>query len=146
MAGALGLRLCGPASYFGVVHDKPFIGDDTRPIIPRDIDRACRLELAGSLNAVVSQQLLPCLQGGRVLAAEVMMMNAGIRTLMRDNKTHQIDNAIATGSADGSITMDNSLILLYQQGKISRHDCVAAARDPEYVKKNILTPGAARLG
>jgi len=115
-------------------------------VFPEVQQAQIRLELAGSLNAVVSQQLLPCLQGGRVLAAEVMMMNAGIRTLMRDNKTHQIDNAIATGSADGSITMDNSLILLYQQGKISRHDCVAAARDPEYVKKNILTPGAARLG
>ena len=58
MAGALGLRLCGPASYFGVVHDKPFIGDDTRPITPRDIDRACRLELAGSLLALALLGLL----------------------------------------------------------------------------------------
>ncbi len=58
MAGALGLRLCGPASYFGVVHVKPFIGDDTRPITPRDIDRACRLELAGSLLALALLGLL----------------------------------------------------------------------------------------
>jgi len=115
-------------------------------VFPEKQQAQIRLELAGSLNAVVTQQLLPCLQGGRVLAAEVMMMNVGIRTLMRDNKTHQIDNAIATGSSDGSISMDNALILLYQQGKISRYDCVAAARDQEYVKKNILTPGAARLG
>ena len=48
MAGALGVRLCGPASYFGVPHDKPFIGDEERPVEPEDIRRACRMELAGS--------------------------------------------------------------------------------------------------
>ena len=49
MAGALGLRLCGPASYFGVRHDKPWIGDRRREIVPGDISRACRLEYAGAL-------------------------------------------------------------------------------------------------
>ncbi len=49
MAGALGLRLCGPASYFGRVHDKPWIGEEKRAIAADDICRACRLELAGSL-------------------------------------------------------------------------------------------------
>ena len=48
MAGALGVRLCGPASYFGVPHDKPYIGDEERPVEPEDIRRACRMELAGS--------------------------------------------------------------------------------------------------
>ena len=51
MAGALGLRLCGPASYFGIIHDKPWLGDGLREIVPGDIRRACRLELAGSLLA-----------------------------------------------------------------------------------------------
>ncbi len=49
MAGALGVRLCGPASYFGERHDKPYIGDDTRPVGAEDIPRACRMEAAGSL-------------------------------------------------------------------------------------------------
>ncbi|MBQ7435571.1 MAG: cobalamin biosynthesis protein CobD [Oscillospiraceae bacterium] len=49
MAGALGLRLCGPASYFGVKHDKPWIGDWRREIVPGDISRACRLEYTGAL-------------------------------------------------------------------------------------------------
>ena len=48
MAGALGLRLCGPASYFGVRHDKPWIGDQRRRIVPGDIRCACRLEYAGA--------------------------------------------------------------------------------------------------
>lgn len=52
-AGALGVRLAGPASYFGVVHDKPYIGDDNRPIERADIGRACRLLKVTSLAALV---------------------------------------------------------------------------------------------
>ncbi len=52
-AGALGVRLAGPASYFGVVHDKPYIGDDNRLIERADIGRACRLLKATSLAALV---------------------------------------------------------------------------------------------
>ena len=48
MAGALGLRLCGPACYFGERHEKPWIGDERRKIVPSDIRRACRMEYAGS--------------------------------------------------------------------------------------------------
>ena len=48
MAGALGLRLCGPAYYFGTLYDKPYIGDSLREIEPEDIRRACRMETAGS--------------------------------------------------------------------------------------------------
>lgn len=53
MAGALGVRLAGPASYFGKVHQKPWIGDDTRPIEPQDITRAGRMLYAGSALALV---------------------------------------------------------------------------------------------
>ncbi|MBR6840063.1 MAG: cobalamin biosynthesis protein CobD [Oscillospiraceae bacterium] len=49
MAGALGLRLCGPATYFGERHEKPWIGDRRREIVPGDISRACRMEYAGAV-------------------------------------------------------------------------------------------------
>ncbi len=52
MAGALGLRLCGPAWYFGKRSEKPFLGDGTRNCEPEDIRRACRMEYAGSLLAL----------------------------------------------------------------------------------------------
>ena len=48
MAGALGLRLCGPATYFGERHEKPWIGDRRREIVPGDISRACRMEYTGA--------------------------------------------------------------------------------------------------
>lgn len=53
MAGALGLRLCGPASYFGLLREKPYIGDDNRQIEPADIRRACRMEYVGAGMALV---------------------------------------------------------------------------------------------
>jgi len=53
MAGALGLRLGGPASYFGLRHEKPWIGDQRRAIVPDDIRRACRLEYAGALLGLI---------------------------------------------------------------------------------------------
>ena len=52
MAGALGLRISGPAVYFGELHNKPWIGDERRPIEAEDIRRACRMETAGSLLAL----------------------------------------------------------------------------------------------
>lgn len=58
MAGALGLRLCGPASYFGTVHNKPWIGDDRRSAEAGDIPRACRLEQTGSLLCLGLMALL----------------------------------------------------------------------------------------
>lgn len=51
-AGALGVRLAGPTSYFGVVHDKPTIGDDIRPMRVDDIDAACRLLAATACAAL----------------------------------------------------------------------------------------------
>ena len=48
MAGALGVQLCGPAVYSGVLHNKPFVGDDLRPVSEGDILRACRMEAVGS--------------------------------------------------------------------------------------------------
>ena len=53
MAGALDVQLAGPASYFGVVHDKPTIGDPIRPVEAEDIRRANRLMVATSVLACV---------------------------------------------------------------------------------------------
>ncbi len=53
MAGALGLRLCGPASYFGVLTNKPYVGDAMREIVPEDIRRACQMESVGSWLCLV---------------------------------------------------------------------------------------------
>ena len=89
-----------------------------------------------ALQAVLSQQLLPRSGGeGRIVACEVMIVNHAIRNLIREGKTPQIENTLATTAELGSITMDNMLINLVRNRSISPQVAVEAARDPEYVRR-----------
>ena len=94
-----------------------------------------RVQLAMVLRAVVSQQLLPDKNGGLVPAFEVMHMNSAIRSMIRDSKTHQIDSAIAAGGAEGMVTMDQSILKLYQQGLIEKEIALDSADNPEQMKR-----------
>lgn len=107
-------------------------------VFPEKQQPQIRLQLSGCLNAVVEQQLVPGMNGGYVLASEVMMMTPAIRTLVRDGKTHQINNAILTAAREGCVSMDATLIMLCKSGRISNNQCIASAYDQDYVKKIIL--------
>ncbi len=100
--------------------------------------RQIRMQLSMTLVAVISQQLIPRKDGsGRVLASEFMLVNSAIRNLIREGKTPQIDNVIATTAESGSVTMDNSLIKLVREKKISAENARISARNQDYVVKNI---------
>jgi len=96
-----------------------------------------RVQLAEVLRTVVSQQLLPDVNGGLVPAYEIMHMTGAIRSLIRDNKGHQIDNAIAAGARDGMISMDQSILALYREGKISKETALEYADNPEQLRRSI---------
>lgn len=97
-----------------------------------------KTQLASVLQAVISQQLIIKKEGyQRVPACEIMVTNTGIRNLIRENKSHQIQNAIVTGANQGMITMDNSLKSLYRNGIISRKDALNHALDRDELAKNI---------
>ncbi|WP_322199274.1 type IV pilus twitching motility protein PilT [Acutalibacter intestini] len=96
-----------------------------------------RVQLSMVLSAVVSQQLLPDTQGGLVPAFEVMHMNSAIRSLIRDSKTHQIDSAIAAGSAEGMVTMDQSILKLYQQGMITKEIALNYSDNPDQLRRRL---------
>ncbi len=107
-------------------------------VFPEGRQHQIRLQLSMTLKAVVSQQLLLKQEGhGRVAACEVMMVNPAIRNLIREGKTPQINNTLATSAAEGSITMDNQLISLVRARKISPETAIAASNDVEYVRKTI---------
>lgn len=89
------------------------------------------------LHTVVSQALLPDLNGGLVPAYEIMYTNAAIRSLIRDGKTHQLDNAIASGSGEGMITMDQSILELYRAGRISLEVALEYCDNPEQLRRRI---------
>jgi twitching motility protein PilT len=96
-----------------------------------------RIQLAMVLKTVVSQQLLPDVHGGMVPACEIMQVNSAVRSMIRDNKSHQIDNAIAAGSRDGMITMDQAILELYHAGKITRETALEYADKPEQIKRQL---------
>ncbi len=90
------------------------------------------IQLATTIQGIISQQLVPKADGnGRVVAAEVLMATPAIRNMIRENKSHQIYSAIQTGSNAGMITMDKSLKQLYQQRLISLEEATKRAVSPD---------------
>ena len=77
------------------------------------------VQLANVLEAVISQQLLPRIDGTRVVATEIMTSTPAIKNLIREKKTYQIPSAIQTGLKFGMHSMDHSIISLYNEGIIA---------------------------
>ena len=84
-----------------------------------------RSQLANILMAICAQRLVPAIGGGRVVAAEILVANPAVRSVIREGKTHQLDTIIQTGADQGMQTMDRTLVKLVQTGVIT-HD---AARE-----------------
>jgi len=90
-----------------------------------------RTQLAGCLEAVISQQLLPRVdQPGRVLAAEIMLGTIAVRNIIREARTQTLPNAMVTGQSQQMRTMDSCLKDLYQQGIITYDTALTRARMP----------------
>jgi len=96
-----------------------------------------RVQLSMVLDTVVSQRLLPDKYCGMVPAYEIMHMTPAIRSMIRDCKNHQIDNAIASGTAEGMCSMDQSIAALYQSGKITRETALEFADNPEQMQRRL---------
>jgi twitching motility protein PilT len=77
-----------------------------------------RVQLAGTLQVVMSQRLIPRNGGGRVAAFEVLVANYAVRNTVRDGRTNQLRNLIVTGSKDGMVTLEQSLSELVASGAI----------------------------
>ena len=96
-----------------------------------------RMMLSMVLQTVVSQQMLPDKNGGMVPAFEVMHVNSAIRSMIRDNKSHQITNTMAASNQEGMITMDQAIVELYRAGLITRETALDYADAPELVKRQL---------
>lgn len=86
---------------------------------PAESKNQVRTQLASTLLGVVSQRLIPRINGGRVPAVEVMMINPAVRNLIREGKIYQIDLVIETSIEEGMITLNRSLADLVHKGEIS---------------------------
>ena len=96
-----------------------------------------RQQLSMVLKAVVSQRLVPTTDGERVPVFEVMTINPAIQNMIRDGRTHQIDNAIYAGHGTTMLAMDNELQRLCKAGRITRNDALSYAVNPETLAKKL---------
>lgn len=96
-----------------------------------------RMMLSMVLQTVVSQQMLPDKNGGMVPAFEIMHVNSAIRSMIRDNKSHQINNAIAAGTKEGMVTMDQAILELYRNGSISKETALDYADTPDLIRRQM---------
>ena len=104
---------------------------------PPEQQAQIRVQLSMVLRTVVFQQLLPDTAGGLVPAYEIMHVNTAVRNMIRDNKTHQIDNAIASGGTEGMVAMDQSILALYQAGRIKREIALEFSDHPEQLLRRM---------
>ncbi|MBN2404723.1 MAG: type IV pilus twitching motility protein PilT [Coriobacteriia bacterium] len=104
-------------------------------VFPPYQQQQIRVQLAGTLQGILSQQLIPTIDGrGRVVASEVLVPTSGIRNMIREGKTHQLPSALQAGHQYGMFTMDQSLAELYRQGLVSLDGALQRAVDPNILK------------
>lgn len=107
-------------------------------VFPAYQQQQIRTQLGNTLRGVVSQVLIPRLDGqGRIAAREIMINNDAIRNSIVQGEIHQIYSMIQLNAAEGMMLLDNSLLNLYQQGLISREDALSKANDVEALNSQL---------
>ena len=107
-------------------------------VFPANAQQQIRVQLSSVLQAVVSQQLLPTVDGKLTPAFEIMFLNNAIRNMIRENKIHQIDNVISMSMSEGMISMNNSLLALLRAGVIDKETCITNSPDPEQMRMRLV--------
>ena len=106
-------------------------------VFPANQQRQIAVQLSMVLQAVVSQQLVPGIDGKRIPAFEIMTVTPAIRNMIRDNKIPQIEGVIYSSNKEDMISMDNSLLNLYKNKRITAETALAYASNPEMLKKKL---------
>ncbi|WP_290459228.1 type IV pilus twitching motility protein PilT [Romboutsia ilealis] len=105
-------------------------------MFPAEQQQQIRTQLSTVCEGVISQQLIKTIDGrNRVAALEVMVTTPAIRNLIRENKTYQIQNIIQTSSKIGMQSMDQELVNLFRQGRISKESVLSRCTDFEYTSR-----------
>lgn len=117
---------------FGTLHTNSAAESVDRMVgvFPADQQEQIRTQLSNSLVAIVTQQLLRKVGGGRVAAIEIMIANSAIRNLIREAKAHQMVSVMQTQTQMGMQTMDQALRDLFLKNYITYDDAVARAHNP----------------
>ncbi len=109
-----------------------------------------RRQLAGTLQAVICQRMVPVIAGGMTPAQEILINSATVRKLIEENRLEKLSAAIETGSEEGMISFNQSLFKLVQDGKITQKEALLKATNAQALEMNFqgifLTEGKRILG
>ena len=125
---------------FATLHttDAPSTIDRIIDVFPPHQQQQVRMQLSTSIQAVISQTLIPSVDGStRVAARKIMIATPAIANLIREGKTHQLYQTIEVGSKSGMISLDKALASLVRDNQIKIEDALAKAHNPEMVKAAI---------
>lgn len=106
-------------------------------VFPANQQRQIAVQLSMVLQAVVSQQLVPSVDGTLVPAFEIMTVTPAIRNMIRDNKIPQIDGLVYSSNREDIISLDANLLNLYKDGRITKETALTFASNPEMLGKKI---------
>lgn len=107
-------------------------------VFPPSQQRQIAVQLSMVLQAVVSQQLVPSVEGSMVPAFEIMTMTPAIRNMIRDHKIPQIEGLLYSSAGEDMVSMDTSLLQLYKRKQITAETALEFATNPEMLKKRLI--------
>ena len=108
-------------------------------VFPADKRDQIQIMLAGSLQGVITQRLIPAVSGGRVAAYEVLMGTEAVRNLVREGKSRQLRNVVATGGHDGMQTIEMDLARLVASGLITMEMAQSVSAYPKEIQAQVST-------
>ena len=106
-------------------------------VFPANQQRQIAVQLSSVLQAIVSQQLVPDVNGELVPVFEILQMTTAVRNMIREGKVHQIDGLIYSSANSQMVSMDASLLKLYKEGRISKNTALIYATNPEMLSKRL---------
>jgi twitching motility protein PilT len=134
---------------FATLHtqDAPQTIDRVIDVFPPSQQQQVRVQLASTLQGVMTQQLLPTSDGeGRTVAVEVLVATPAVRNLIREAKVHQIYSAMQAGGKFGMQTMDQSLVALVRANRIGYDTALAACHSQEELNRMLGRPSGVSGG
>lgn len=128
---------------FATLHTNSAVQTINRVVdaFPKGEQQTIRAQLSFVLQGVLCQMLIPRVGGGRVMAAEIMNVTPAIRSLIRDDKVHQIESIIEISQKYGMNTMNARLCELVAERKVDRTDALGKSSNPEQLEKLLNNQG-----
>ncbi len=110
-------------------------------VFPESQQAQIQMQLSNVLEAIISQRLIPAVKGGRFPATEVLLANGAVRNVIREGKTHLLDNIIQTSTGIGMNTMESALAAMVKDGRVSLDTALSYSLKPDDLMREVKRSG-----